>query len=90
MAEEEGSAVSEERIVTLNLKELVRVPRRQRAPRAIRLMRSIVGRIMKAEEVKVSNEVNEVLWSKGIEKPPRKITVKLVKDEEGRVTILPP
>ncbi|MGC8962294.1 MAG: hypothetical protein ACP5K1_07655 [Candidatus Bathyarchaeia archaeon] len=45
---------------------------------------------MKAEEVKVSNEVNEALWSRGIEKPPRKITVKLVKDEEGNVTILPP
>ena len=90
MAEEEGYAVSEERIITLNLKELVRVPRKQRAPRAVRLICSRVRRIMKAEEVKVSNEVNEILWSKGIEKPPRKITVKIVKDEEGRVTILPP
>ncbi|MEM2123197.1 MAG: 50S ribosomal protein L31e [Candidatus Bathyarchaeia archaeon] len=87
---EEGPAVSEERIVTMNLKELVRVPRRQRAPRAIKLIRAQAKRIMKAEEVKVSNEVNEELWSKGIEKPPRRITVKLVKDEEGRITILPP
>jgi large subunit ribosomal protein L31e len=87
---EEGSIVSEERVVTMNLKDLVRVPRRQRAPRAVKLMISQAKRIMKAEEVKVSSEVNEALWSKGIEKPPRKITVKLVKDEEGRITILPP
>ncbi|MGC8848849.1 MAG: 50S ribosomal protein L31e [Candidatus Bathyarchaeia archaeon] len=87
---EEGSAVSEERVVTINLRDLVRVPRGQRAPRAIRIIRNLAKRVMKAEEVKVSNEINEALWSRGIEKPPRKITVKLVKDEEGNVTILPP
>lgn len=87
---EEGLAVAEERIITINLKELMRVPRGQRAPRAVRLIKTHAKRVMKTEEVKVSNEVNEAIWSRGIEKPPRKITVKLVKDEEGKVTILPP
>jgi large subunit ribosomal protein L31e len=71
------------------MKQLVRVPRTQRAPRASRLLQSIIARVTKANEVKISNEVNEILWSRGIEKPPRKIKVKLVKDEEGIVTAFP-
>ena len=89
MAVEEGSEVSEERILVVNLKKLAWVPRAKRAPRAVRLLRSTVHRATKAEEVKVSNEVNELIWSKGIEKPPRRVKVKLVKDEEGRVTVFP-
>ena len=89
MASEEGSAISEERILVVNMKQLVRVPRIQRAPRASRLLQSIITRVTKANEVKISNEVNEILWSRGIEKPPRKIKVKLVKDEEGIVTAFP-
>ncbi len=89
MSSEEGSAISEERILVVNMKQLVRVPRIQRAPRASRLLQSIIARVTKADEVKISNEVNEILWSRGIEKPPRKIKVKLVKDEEGIVTAFP-
>jgi large subunit ribosomal protein L31e len=89
LSSEEGSAISEERILVVNMKQLVRVPRTQRAPRASRLLQSIIARVTKANEVKISNEVNEILWSRGIEKPPRKIKVKLVKDEEGIVTAFP-
>ncbi len=89
MAAEEGSEVSEERILVVNLKKLVWVPRTQRAPRAVRLLRSTVQKATKAEKVEVSNEVNELIWSRGIEKPPHKVRVKLVKDEEGRVTVFP-
>ncbi len=33
------------------------------------------------------NEVNERIWGRGIEKPPRRIRVRAVKDEEGTVTL---
>ena len=40
------------------------------------------------ERLVIDNEVNEKLWSRGIEKPPRKIRVRVVKDKEGVVTVL--
>jgi large subunit ribosomal protein L31e len=35
----------------------------------------------------ISNEVNEKIWGRGIEKPPRKIRVRAAKDKEGNVTV---
>jgi large subunit ribosomal protein L31e len=35
----------------------------------------------------ISEEVNQKLWSRGIEKPPRNIRVRAVKDKEGTVTL---
>ena len=40
------------------------------------------------ERLVIDNEVNEKLWSRGIEKPPRKIKVRVVKDNEGVITVL--
>jgi large subunit ribosomal protein L31e len=31
--------------------------------------------------------VNEKVWSRGIEKPPRKIKVRATKDKDGNVTV---
>ena len=35
----------------------------------------------------VNNEVNEMVWRKGIEKPPRKIRIRATKDKEGNITV---
>jgi large subunit ribosomal protein L31e len=35
----------------------------------------------------ISNDVNEKVWGKGIEKPPRKIRVRAAKDKDGNVTV---
>ena len=35
----------------------------------------------------VSQEVNEKVWSRGIEKPPRRIKVRVTKDKDGNVTV---
>jgi large subunit ribosomal protein L31e len=95
-AEEEE--IVEERIYTIPLRRAWIAPRKKRTPRAVRIIRSFVQRHMKVEpEVKgeeeeegrlvISNEVNERLWSRGIEKPPRNIRVRAVKDKEGVVTL---
>ena len=42
---------------------------------------------MKSSEIKITTELNERLWNRGITRPPRKITVKMVKDEDGLITI---
>ena len=94
-AEEEGEGeeeieVVEEKIYTIPLRHVwVVTPRGKRAPRAVRDVRSYVSRHMKAEEVSISNEVNEAIWARSINKPPRKIAVRAVKDKEGKVIVYP-
>jgi large subunit ribosomal protein L31e len=94
-AEEE---IVEERIYTIPLSRAWIMPPNKRAPRAIRIIRSFIMKHMKLgvrkeegeEEPKrltISNEVNERVWSRGIEKPPRKIRVRATKDKEGNVTV---
>jgi len=93
--------IVEERIYTIPLREAWRSPRKHRVPRAIRIIRSFIQRHMKVgwkvpleeeeeeEEgrVIISNEVNEWVWRRGIEKPPRKVRVRAVKDRDGNVTV---
>ncbi len=87
---EEEIEVVEEKIYTIPLRHVwVVTPRGKRAPRAVRDVRNFVSRHMKAEEVSMSNEVNSALWARGINKPPRKITVRAVKDKEGKVIVYP-
>jgi large subunit ribosomal protein L31e len=87
--EEEEIEVVEERIYTIPFRKVWITPRGKRTPRAARTLRAFVKRHMKAEDVEISNEVNEELWARGIRKPPREITVRLVKDKEGRVIVYP-
>ena len=47
---------------------------------------------MKEEEkelpkLAISKEVNEKVWGRGIEKPPRKIRVRAAKNKDGNVTV---
>ncbi len=87
---EEEIEVVEEKVYTISLRHVwVVTPRGKRAPRAVRDVRAYVARHMKAEEVAISNEVNSELWARSINKPPRKITVRAVKDKEGKVIVYP-
>jgi large subunit ribosomal protein L31e len=55
----------------------------------VRFLREFVGKRMKTDEVKLSEEANSMLWQRGISKPPRRIRVRVVKDKEGRVIVFP-
>ena len=87
---EEEIEVVEEKTYTIPLRHVwVVTPRGRRAPRAVGDVRDFVSRHMKAEEVAISSEVNSAIWSRSINKPPRKITVRAVKDKEGKVIVYP-
>src|SRR3989304_2473938 len=96
----EEEEIVEERIYTIPLGRALVRPPKKRAPRALQLIRAFLNKHMKlemrveAEEEKgelpkliISNEVNEKVWGRGIEKPPRKIRVRAAKDKEGNVTV---
>jgi large subunit ribosomal protein L31e len=76
-----------ERIYTVPLGKALAVPRYRRAEKAITILRQFVQRHMKPEAVIIDTTVNEAIWARGIKKPPRKIRVRLSKDDEGTVTV---
>lgn len=77
----------EERIYTIPLVRAWVVPKYRRSEKAITVLREFVQRHMKPESIIIDTKVNEAIWSRGIENPPRKVRVKLSKDEEGAVTV---
>jgi large subunit ribosomal protein L31e len=96
----EEEEIVEERIYTVPLGKCWIVPPNKRAPKAMRIIRSFVVKHMKLEQRKaegeeeeeakrlvISNDVNERVWMRGIEKPPRKIRIRAAKDKEGNVTV---
>ena len=96
--EEVDEDIVEERFYTIPLRNAWISQRKKRAPKAGRIVKAFVLKHMKvrteaygdeeAEKLVIDNEVNEKLWSRGIEKPPRKIKVRVIKDKEGVVTVL--
>ncbi len=62
-------------------------PRHRRTVRAINVLREFAERHMKSSEIKIDSELNEQLWNRGITRPPRRIAVRMTKDEDGLVTI---
>lgn len=87
--EEEAIEVVEEKMLTIPFGRVWVRPHRKRTPAAIRYLKAFVKRHMKGEEIKISNEINETVWSRGISKPPRKLRVKVVKDKEGSIIVYP-
>lgn len=84
---EPSEKIVEERIYTIPLQDAWKVPRWKRSPKAMKVLRKFISRHMKPELVKLTQELNERVWYKGIENPPRRIRVRAVKNDEGVVTV---
>jgi large subunit ribosomal protein L31e len=96
---EEKEEIVEERIYTIPLGKAWIRPPNKRAPRAMHMIKAFITKHMKltmrAEEEEekelpklvISQELNQKVWGRGIEKPPRKIRVRAAKDKDGNVTV---
>ncbi len=79
-----------ERIMNIPLRDTKSVPRSKRANRAIKEIREYIARHMKVDDdelIWIDTALNEKIWSRGIQKPPSKITVKAVRFEDGLVEV---
>lgn len=72
-------------IYTIPLRDAYELPRPNRAKKAVRIVKEFLARHTKSESVRLDPSVSRALWARGIEKPPRKVKVKLT-EEEGRLT----
>ena len=75
-----------ERIYTIPLRDVKRVPRTKRSPRAMRYIREFIEKHMKTDDVIIDQSVNEKIWERGREKIPSKIKVRAV-EEDGTVEV---
>lgn len=95
---EKDEEIVEEKTYTIPLAKALIMPPRKRAPRAIRMIKAYIRKHMKvplraeeedeeAPKITLTNQLNERIWGRGIEKPPRKIRVRATKDKDGNVTV---
>jgi large subunit ribosomal protein L31e len=75
------------RVYTINLGRAWLTPQHKRTDRVINMIREFAEKHMKSDEVKLEQDLNRQIWSRGKTNPPRKVRVKMVKDEDGIVTV---
>ncbi|TFG13366.1 50S ribosomal protein L31e [Candidatus Thorarchaeota archaeon] len=78
----------DERIYTVPLRKVYWTGNRlRRAKRAMRELQKFVDRHMKPEFLVIQPEVNEKIWSRGMQKPPRRIRIRATKNDEDLVRV---
>jgi large subunit ribosomal protein L31e len=75
------------RVYTINLGKAWISPQHRRTDRVINMIREFARKHMKSDEIKLEQDLNRQIWSRGKTNPPRKVRVKMVKDEDGVVTV---
>ena len=76
-----------ERVYVIPLRDVKRVPRTIRSPKAVRIVREFLQIHIKSDYIKIDSSVNEKIWERGIQKVPPKIKVKATKEEDGSVLV---
>lgn len=73
-----------ERIYTIPLSGAFDAPRNKRVPKAVKIVKGFVSKHMKADgqRILISEALNKYLWRGSIQKPPRKMKVRVIKEEE--------
>ncbi|MHA1973380.1 MAG: 50S ribosomal protein L31e [Candidatus Hodarchaeales archaeon] len=90
MSETPSESIVEERVYTVPFSKVVygrKIPRKKRTPRAMRHLRAFVKKHLRCDDVFIDSKVNEFMWSRGIQKPPRKVRIRAVKTEDDVVTV---
>jgi len=77
--------VLKEQIYVIPLRDVKRAPRWKRSNKAVKDIRAFLVKHMKSEDVKLDRSINEKVWDRGSEKPPRKIRIRAMKFEDGQV-----
>jgi large subunit ribosomal protein L31e len=85
---EEEEEIIDERIYTVPLRKAYWTGSRlRRSNRAVRVLREFVERHMKPEELLIQPEVNERIWARGIQKPPRRVRIRATKNSDNLVRV---
>jgi large subunit ribosomal protein L31e len=83
---QDAPATIDEKVFTIPLRGAwLPSTRVARANRAVRAVKGYVSKHMRSENVRISQKLNEALWSSGAKKPPSRLRVKVTMDTSGLV-----
>jgi len=86
MAKEKEAKTILERTYNIPLrKEFLKVPRWNRAHKAVTAARQFLAKHFKSEEIKLGVSINKNIWARGAQHPPHHVKVTAVKDDKGVV-----
>jgi large subunit ribosomal protein L31e len=80
----------EERIVTVPLRDVTKVPKHEQAGQAMTIIREHLAKhfAVDEDEVRLDPSINEAVWSRGQKNPPRKVRVHAARFvEEGETVV---
>jgi large subunit ribosomal protein L31e len=75
------------RIYTINFSKAWLTPKHKRTDRVVNMIREFAVKHMKSTQIKIDQELNRYIWEKGKTNPPRKVRVRIVKDEDDQVIV---
>jgi large subunit ribosomal protein L31e len=75
--------MTDERTYTIPLRrEVLKAPAKKRAKKAVTAVKEFIKRHMKGDTIVIGNELNMLLWRRGIENPPSKVEVITKKSDD--------
>ena len=75
------------RIYTINFSKAWLTPKHKRTDRVINMIKEFATKHMKSSQIKIDQELNRYIWEKGKTNPPRKVRVRIVKDDDEQVIV---
>lgn len=75
------------RIYTINFSKAWLTPKHKRTDRVINMIKEFAIKHMKSSQIKLDQELNRYIWQRGKTNPPRKVRVRIVKDEDEQVIV---
>jgi large subunit ribosomal protein L31e len=77
----------EESVFTVNFRKAWITPEYRRTNRVVGILREFAKRHMKTDDIKIDQYLNRYLWRRGKRNPPRKVRVRMTKDETDTVVL---
>jgi large subunit ribosomal protein L31e len=75
------------RIYTVNLAKAWDTPKHRRTDRVINIIKEFTQRHMQTNKVKIDQDLNRHIWSRGKTNPPRKIRLRMIKEDDDTVVV---
>jgi len=75
------------RIYTINFSKAWLTPKHKRTDRVINMVKEFAMKHMKSSQIKIDQELNRYIWKMGKTNPPRKVRVRIVKDDDDQVIV---
>ncbi len=75
------------RIYTVNLAKAWDTPKYRRTDRVINIIKEFTERHMQTNKVKIDQDLNRHIWSRGKRNPPRRIRLRMIKEDDDTVVV---